>query len=286
MPYRRSSRFGRRLKRGLKNRYMPKHKRGGKRRVNVGKLAGDVYRIQRSLNSETKFIDHMISTIQPIASVPVLQAISTPDTQGVAGVGQRVGSKCRFTHISGKFAVRHQNFGNVRSSQNLVFHIIWLKNGMFASDLEAAPGPYLQNLDFNGQYTTLSYWNRQNYPAWISIYKCEVNMKDTQPPSQSAYGLATDTDGVNTETQLGRQPQTQTRYITLNKSINIHTEWANNYNVTPGFNTDDITAYKPYIYCYSDCTSQAVPSGAGQPTGTDTDRMFLQGTVRLSYKDN
>ena len=284
MPFK--SRFGRRLKRGVKNRYMPKHKRGGKRRVNIGKLAGDVYRIQRALNSETKFIDHALTTMSPTAPVPLLQAISTPDTQGVAGVGQRVGSKVRFTHLSAKLVVQHQNFGNIRSSQNLVFHIIWLKNGLFADDLESDPGPYLQNPDFNGEYTTLSYWNRQNYNNFISIYKCQVNMKDTQPPSQSAHGLPTDTDNVNTETYLGRQPLTQSRYITINKRISVHSEWANVYNQTPGFNTDDITRMKPYVYCYSDCTSQSVPSGTGQPTGVNTDRIFLQGTIRLSYVDN
>lgn len=283
MPFR-SRKFarsaGRQARRRFKKRYV--QRRGG---VRYGKLARDVQRIKYALNSETKFIDTLLSLPAPTASSPSIQALDTPDTQGV-GLTNRVGSKVKFCHLSARLVVQHQNFGNVRSSQNLTFHILFLKNGMFSSDFETAPGQYLLNPDFNGDYTRMSYWNQQNYPSFLSVYRGEVNMKDTQPPSQSAYGLATDTDGVNTETQLGRQPQTQSRYIDINKRITIHTEWANIYNVTPGFNTDDITAMKPYIFVTTDCTSQAVPAGAGQPTGTDTDRMFIQGSIRLSYKDN
>lgn len=58
------------------------------------------------------------------------------------------------------------------------------------------------------------------------------------------------------------------------------------YNTSPGQNPSTITRMKPYIYVTSDCTSQSVPSGVDQPSGDATDRMFLQGSLRLSFKDN
>lgn len=285
MPYKHSSRFGRRVKRGLKNRYMPKHKKGGKRRVNIGKLAGDVYRIQRALNSETKFIDTNLTTMSPLAPVPLIQALDTPDDQGTQ-MNERVGSKVKFTHLSGRLQVVHQNYGNVTANNTLTLHIIWLKNGLFASDLEGTPGSYILNPDFNNEFTELSYFNQQNYHSWVSTYKYKCQMHDLQPPSQSAYGLQTDQDGNNTDTNLGRQPQTQIRYININQSISVHTEWGNVYNISPGVNTQTITRMKPYIFVTSDCSSQSVPIGVNQPDGSATDRMFLQGTLRLSYKDN
>jgi len=284
MPYPRTKRYARFAKRGLKKRYLPKNRRG-KRSLAVGRLAADVYKIKRSLNSETQFIDTDV-TMTPVRTAPALLALDTPDTQGVA-LNQRVGAKVKFCHLSAKLNVIHQNYGNETANLTLCFHVVWLKNGLFAADFEANPGEYMLNPDFNGDYSPLSYWNQQNYKNWISVHKFQVTMKDLQPPSQSAYGLQTTPDaGVNTETSLARQPQTQRRYININKPISVHTEWANIYNTTPGVTPADIVHMKPYVFCYTDAPSQSVPSGVQQPSGQINDRLLIQGTCRLSYKDN
>ena len=283
MPFR-SRKFARsaarQARRRVKKRYV--QRRGG---VRYGKLARDVMKIKRALNSETKFIDTNI-TMTPTRTAPSILALDTPDTQGVA-LNDRVGSKVKFCHLSAKLKFIHQNFGNETANLTLTFHVVWLKNGLFASDLESAPGPYILNPDANGFYSPLSYFNQQNYKNWISVYKYQCTMKDLQPPSQSAYGLQSTPDaGVNTETSLARQPQTQMRYVDINKSISVHTEWANLYNETPGVTTSDIVHWKPYVFCYTDAASQSVPSGVQQPSGQINDRIFIQGTCRLSYKDN
>jgi len=276
--------FGNYAKRHAKKRYIRRTKRG-KNRVRVGRLARDVMSIKRALNSETQFIDTNIS-MTPTRTSPVILALDTPDTQGVA-LNQRVGAKVKFCHLSAKLKFIHQNFGHETANLTLTFHIMWLKNGLFASDLESAPGPYILNPDADGYYTPLSYFSQTNYNSWISVYKYQCTMKDLQPPSQSAYGLQTTPDaGVNTETSLARQPQTQMRYLDINKAISVHTEWANLYNETPGVTTSDITRMKPYVFVYTDAPSQSIPSGVQQPSGQINDRLFLQGTVRLSYKDN
>lgn len=284
MAYKRFRRYGRYAKRGLKNRYIPRSKGKG-RRLNVTNLVRDVAKLKYSLNSETKFIQTNLSTMSPLATTPLIQELSTPDTIGSQS-NERVGSKVKFCHLSGKLQVLYQNFGNVTANNTLTIHIIWLKNGLFASELEGTPGNYLMNPDFNNEFGELSYFNQQNYNSWVSVYKYKCTMSDLQPPSQAAYGLQTDQDGNNTDTNLGRQPQTQTRYININKRITIHTEWGNPYNTSPGVDDETITRMKPYIYVTSNCSSQSTPIGVSQPTGLATDRMFLQGSLRLSYKDN
>lgn len=277
--------FGRYAKKGLRKRYIRKNRKG-KRSVRVSRLARDVMSIKRALNSETKFITTDLSTMAPTRTTPQILALDTPDTQGVA-LNQRVGAKVKFCHLSGKLKFVHQNFGNETANLTLTMHILWLKNGLFASDLESAPGQYILNPDIDGNYTPLSYFDQQSYNSWVSVYKYQCTMKDLQPPAQSAYGLQSTPDaGVNTETSLARQPQTQVRYLEINKSISIHTEWANLYNETPGVTTSDITRMKPYIFVYTDAPSQSVPSGVTQPSGQIPDRLFLQGSLRLGYKDN
>lgn len=277
--------FGKYAKKGLRKRYVRKNRRG-RRSVRVSRIARDVMKIKRALNSETKFITTDLGSLTPTRTAPQILALDTPDTQGVA-LNQRVGSKVKFCHLSGKIKFVHQNFGNETANLTLTMHIMWLKNGSFAADLESAPGPYILNPDVDGYYSPLSYFNQSSYNSWISVYKYQCTMKDLQPPSQSAYGLQTTPDaGVNTETSLARQPQTQIRYLDINKSISVHTEWANLYNETPGANTSDVLRMRPYIFVYTDAPSQSTPSGVQQPSGQINDRLFLQGSLRLSYKDN
>lgn len=282
MAFRRFRRYGRYAKRGLKNRYIPKNKRG-KRRMAIATIARDVRTLKRAINSETKFIDDNI-TLQPVRTQPVIQELDTP-SKGL-DVNDRVGRQVKFTRLTGKLMFIHENFGNITSNLTMTVHVMFLRNGNFYDELAADPGPYILNPDFQGSYTPLSYFNQSNYKQWISVYKLQVTMKDLQPPSQSAYGLQTDPDGNNTETSLGRQPQTQKRYINVNKKINVLTEWQNIYNETPGVTDSDIAKWKPFVFAYSDCTSQAVPSGVSQPSGQITDRIFMQGMLRLSYVDN
>ena len=65
-----------------------------------------IYKIKRSLNSETQFIDTDV-TMTPVRTAPALLALDTPDTQGVA-LNQRVGAKVKFCHLSAKLNVIHQ----------------------------------------------------------------------------------------------------------------------------------------------------------------------------------
>lgn len=272
------------IQRRFKKRYVQR-----KGKVRYGKLARDIVRIKGMLNSETKFCDTNISPQLPTASQPSLLALETPDNQGLQGVNQRVGSKVRFTHISAKLRVGKQDFGFTRSNLSIFVHVLWLKNGNFASDLEANAGSYILNPDQYNNYSPLSYFNQSNYDSWVSIHKISCSMTDLVQPSTTAMGLQTDQGSNNTLTNLGKQPNTQYKYYTLNKKISFHTEWYNVLNTSPGSDTDEISRWKPYIFCTSDvsgATQPTVPNGSSQPSGSNGDRIWLEGTVRLSYKDN
>lgn len=277
--YKSAARSGKKYaKKRFNKRY--RKRRGG---IRYGKLARDVYNLKRAINSETKFIDDNL-TINPVRTSPYIVALDTP-SKGL-DVNDRVGRQVKYTRLTGKLMFIHENFGNITSNLTMTVHVMFLRNGNFWNDLSADPGPYILNPDFQGGFTPLSFFNQSNYKQWISVYKLKVTMKDLQPPSQSAYGLQTDPDGGNTETALGRQPQTQKRYIDINKKISVLTEWQNIYNETPGQDDTDVAKWKPFVFAYSDCTSQAVPSGTQQPSGQITDRIFCQGMLRMSYVDN
>lgn len=271
-------------KRAFKKRYYNKNKK-----MKYGKLARDVSRIKGMLNSETKFCQTNVPPQLPTATNPTIYAIDTPDNQGLQGVNQRVGSKVRFTHISAKLRVAKQDFGFTRSNLSLNVHFVWLKNANFSTDFEANPGSYILNPDQFNNYSPLSYFNQSNYDNWVSIHTIKCTMTDLIQPSQSAMGIQTDTDNNNTLTNLGKQANLQYKYYTLNKKISFHTEWYNALNTSPGAATDEISKWKPYIFCTSDVSGPSqpsVPNGNSQPTGSNGDRIFLEGSVRLSYKDN
>lgn len=283
MAYRKfANRAAKKIQRRFRKRYVQR-----KGKLRYGKIARDVARIKGMLNSETKWIETAVTNVLPTNQAPTIYPLTTPDTQGVQGVGQRVGSKVRFNHLSAKFRIGKDDFGFLRSNLTLCCHFMWLKNGQFASDFESDPS-YVLNPDVDGNYGPLSYFNAQSYNSWISVHKFQVTMADLVQPSVSAYGLQTDQDSNNTNTNLGRQPNTQYKYVTINKKINVHTEWFNVTNQTPGADTTTISRMKPYLFVTSDVSgpSQSIPNGTGQPSGAANDRIYLEGVVRLSYIDN
>lgn len=259
-------------------------------RTALTKLKRDVAYIKRSAPpAEIKMCDTGIS-MKPTVTVPTLKALSTPDSQGTA-IDSRVGANVRFNHISAKLRVKHSNWGDIRASATVYGYVIWLKNADYSDDFEANFAKEILNKDQNGQFSPMCYFNKQRYGSWIATNKFKVTLRDLIPLSQGSMGLqsATGNSGntslqpAATLTNLGKTPQEQFQYVTLNKRINVTGEWQNKY--TSQADETKMTRMKPYLFCYTDCVGQDQPSGGGLPTGVLNDSVAVQGTIRLSYQD-
>lgn len=95
--------FRSKVKKYAKKRFNRRYRkrRGG---IRYGKLARDVYKIKRMLNTETKFIDDNF-TIQPVRTNPYIMAIDTP-SKGL-DVNDRVGRQIKYTRLTGKLMFIH-----------------------------------------------------------------------------------------------------------------------------------------------------------------------------------
>lgn len=268
----------RKIQRRFRKRYV--QRKGGLR---YGKIARDVAYLKSALNTEKKLIKTEIQE-SPTVAVPSLTALSTPDDQGTNST-KRVGAKVKFTHISGKLRVQHQNFGDKFANATVVMYIIWLKNGEFASDFESQYASLMLNPDQNNQYSPMCYFNKTKYDSWIATWKHKVVCKDLVPLNQVALGLPSTGTGTNaTLNTLGRGGQKKNYYVEFNKRINVPVEWNNTYS-TSG-DTDEISRNKPYLFCITDCPGETVPSGSSLPDSLLNDKVVVQGTIRLSYVDN
>lgn len=280
--YRKRNNAARRIQRRFRARRRPK--------TAVAKLARRVNQIAaRSPPAEIKFIDTDIGQ-SPTVTTPTLKVLATPDTQGTA-MNQRVGAKVSFMHISGKLRVLKKNYGDKRASATVVGYVIWLKNADYASDFEANFAKEILNEDQNGEFSPLSYFNRQRYGSWIATNKFKVTLRDQIPLAQAAMGLTSaigdppewPSTTIGSNTLLGKTPQTQFKYVTFNKRLKVDAEWQNKYTV--GADETKLTRMKPYLFCYTDCVGQSSPSGGSVPLGDANDSVGVQGTIRLSYAD-
>ena len=272
----------RKVQRRFRKRYV--QRRGGLR---FGKLARDVATLKSRLNTETKLSVTNVTANAPTVTAPTLYPLNTPDTQGLESVGKRIGAKVRYTYLSGKLRIEHQNFGDKQANATVRMYIIWLKNGEFKSDFEADFANFILNPDQNNQFSPMSYFNKTKYGSWIATWKHTVKCKDLIPVNQVAMGLPTDTGGTpgnDTLNTLGRASQIKYYYVNINKKINVHGEW-NNTLSTSG-DTDEISRMVPYLFSITDCPGSAVPTGNTQPDSILNDKVNVQGTIRLSYIDN
>ena len=272
----------RKVQRRFKKRYV--QRRGGLR---FGKLARDVASLKSRLNTETKLAVTNITANAPTVTAPTLYPINTPDQQGTGSVGKRIGAKVRYTYLSGKLRVEHQNFGDKQASATIRMYIIWLKNGEFKSDFEADFANIILNPDQNNQYSPMSYFNKTKYNSYIATWKRQLTCRDLIPVNQVAMGLPTDTGGTpgnDTLNTLGRGGQAKYYYVNINKKISVHGEW-NNTLSTSG-DTDEVSRMVPYLFCMTDCPGQSTPTGNTQPDSLLNDKINVQGTIRLSYIDN
>lgn len=247
---------------------------------------------------ESKYAETDMGTLDPTAAAPAILALNMPDTLGPE-VRDRIGSEVSFTHFSAKLRCGKWNGGDVRSGCTLTAHVLVLKNGMFASSLEAAPGPYLFQPDFNGDYTPLCYTNQTNWNNYFSIAKIHCTMNDLVPVAQIPFGMTSATGTANTgsgaitnpnqasmtNNELSIQNQLRYRYFTINKRIRVKSRWGNYLNVSPAPDQLEVSRNKFYIVVTTDLQSQEQPSGTSPPRGRQTDRIFLQGTCRLTFKD-
>lgn len=247
-------------------------------------------------SSESKYIDTDLgglASISPTTIAVKWQALEVPQ-QGTA-VNRRVGRECLFTHLSAKLRVGHDNFGDRRSNSMLVGYFVFLKNAAFKDEFESNVSRYMFNLDNQNPagYSPLSYFNKAMYPNWMAVAKVKVSMKDFIPVAQAPMGLqsglgdpVTYPTTANTNNELARQPQTQYKYVTINKRIRVKAEWGTVYNSTPAPGATVMTRNKPYFVCLSDMPSNVIPSGASKPYGESYDRIYINGKIRLSYHDS
>ena len=282
MPYPRRRFAARKIQRNFRRRRAPK--------TAVAKLARRVNQIaSRSPPAEIKMIDTDISQ-SPTVTTPSLKVLATPDSQGVS-MNQRVGAKVSFTHISGKLRVLKKNFGDKRASATVIGYIIWLKNADYAADFEANFAKEILNEDQNGEFSPLSYFNKQRYGSWIATNKFKVTIRDRIPLAQAGMGItsavgdppAFPATAIGTNTLLGKTPEEQFQYVMFNKKIKVDSEWQNKYTV--GADETKLVRMKPYLFCYTDCLGQAKPTGNNTPLGDANDSVGVQGTIRLSYAD-
>lgn len=289
------------------------YRKRGKPKRNYKKRTSTIARVVKSVlnrSAETYFIDTNLGTIIPTTSItylpptnpsgptgPQIKVLNVPDAQG-SSLDERRGREVMFTHLSAKLRVGKQDFGNVRSQGTLVAHVMFLKNANFMDSLESSPGNWILNPDMNGQLSPLSYFSQSNYGNWISVAKIKCSLKDFIPVAPIPMGLGSTTgtftagDGTitfpnpnaQTNNELSRQPNLQYKYYTLNKRLRITAEWATLNNNIPTDTTDQ-TKMIPFIFVYTDMQSQNFPLGNDMPIGRSDDRIFLQGSVRLSYKD-
>jgi len=282
MVYPRRNFAARKIQRNYRRRRAPK--------TAVAKLARRVNQIAaRSPPAEIKMIDTDISQ-SPTVTVPTLKALATPNTQGTS-MNNRIGAKVSFTHISGKLRVLKKNFGDKRASATVVGYVIWLKNADYATEFEANFAKEILNVDQNGEFSPLSYFNKQRYGSWIATNKFKVTLRDQIPLAQAAMGItssvgdpaAPPATGIGTDTLLGKTPQTQFQYVMFNKRIKVEAEWQNKYTV--GADETKLVRMKPYLFCYTDCVGQSSPTGNNTPLGDAQDSVGVQGTLRLSYAD-
>lgn len=246
-------------------------------------------------NTEGKFIDTNIGglgSLSPTTIAVQWQALEVPQ-QGTA-IDRRVGRECLFTHLSAKLMIGHDNFGDLRSNATLIGYVVFLKNAAFKDEFESNVSRYMFNLDNHNPpgYSPLSYFNKSMYPNWMAVAKIKATMKDFVPVAQAPMGLQSGLGdpvayptAANTNTQLGRQPQSQWRYVTINKRIRVKAEWGNLYNSAPAPGAVAMSRNKPYFVCLSDMPSNAIPTGAAKPYGEATDRIYVNGKIRLTYHD-
>lgn len=273
-----ANKAARKIQRRFRKRYV--QRRGGLR---FGKMARDLAYLKSAVNSERKVVTTDI-TVNPTVTDPTLTRINTPDDQGSSST-KRVGYKVRFTHLSGKLRVNHQNFGDRTANATVIMHVIWLKNGEYQSDFESQFASLMLNPDLNNAYSPLCYFNKTKYDSWISTWKAKIVCKDLVPVNQVALGLPNSGTSSNAnETNLGKGSQLKAYYVNINKKISVHTEW-NNTLSTSG-DTDEITRYVPYLFCYTDSTGTSIPTGTDLPNNLGEDRVVVQGRIRLSYVDN
>lgn len=273
-----ANRAVRKIQRRFRKRYI--QRKGG---VRFGKLARDVSYLKSALNTERKML---ITNIQeaPTVTVPTLTRLNTPDVQGTTST-KRVGAKVRFTHMSGKLRVQHQNFGDKFANATTVMYIIWLKNGEYASEFESQFASLMFNPDQNNQYSPMCYFSKVKYDSWIATWKRKVVCTDLVPLNQVALGLPN--TGVNqnaTLSTLGRGGQKKNYYVEFNKKISVPVEWNNTYS-TSG-DTDEISRNVPYLLCMTDCPGETVPSGSSTPDSLLNDKIIVQGTIRSTWIDN
>jgi len=250
MPYKTYKRTARRTvryaRRGAMNRYVPRNRKG-KRSVNIGKLASDLYKIKRSLNTEHKFIDSKIQ-LNPTASVPVIQQLTSPNAQGVEN-GMRVGSQVRLTNMSIKGSVIKYNQENVHASTKINFYIIFVKNAEFVPTAID-----IWNKDQFGQFGPLTMWNKKRYNDWMAVYKYTTTIRDLIPLDASP----------TTKQEINRT------YFEVNKPISILQEWEVDTD------TKVQTRMMPYALIQSDATSDA----------SGNDYCQICANIRLTYVDN
>ena len=177
MPYPRRRRFAARK---IQRKYRSYRKSAPK--TALARLNRKVNKIARaSPAAEVKMCNTTFDE-EPNVLVPTLKALNTPDSQSLS-IDGRVGAKVRFTNISGKLRMLKRNWGDKRSSATIIAYIIWLKNADYSTDFEANFAKEILNHDQNGQFSPMSYFNKQRYGSWIATNKFKITLRDQVPLS-------------------------------------------------------------------------------------------------------
>lgn len=244
-------------------------------RVNVARMASDIYKIQRSLNVEHKHIDYQFGSSgaivaqRPTKQTPVIFALNTP-TKGTA-YNQRVGNQLRVIHMTSKMQFTFHNNSDFTQRQTVRARIIFAKD---ADDV-----PVISNLleaDANGHYTPLSFTNTQEYKKYVWINKLAMLQSYTQPtnryPQASYNGMV-----IDPRTGTGEIDVTTPRDALNISEFYQRKETKCSIRMLFQNNSDNVEQMKPYVVLTSDVI---------EGTPNDYDYITVAGQVRMTYVDN
>lgn len=173
------------VKRGMKQRYVPKNKRG-KRTANIGQIIRDISYIKRSLNTEhktTSEITYGFNTaaqpLTPTSSSPIVQALAFPGTIGTSGKDDRIGKRCKITNLHLRWRLNYRTAVNpaISDPNKPVFfkiYVVWEKFPTGTSNIGQILD--LWKPDPNNSKSYISQFNKLEYKNFLITYKNQGKM--------------------------------------------------------------------------------------------------------------
>lgn len=214
------------VRRGLRQRYVPKNKQG-KRVANIGNVLKDIAYIKRQLNTEWKNTGEwtygfgtVTSALLPTVLDPVVQALPFPATIGTTGLNDRVGKKVKITnlHMRWKMVLKSPTKPTTTDLLHPVYYkiyVVWMKDASYNSGGTGSPiirDPLeLFKDDPLGNKSYISQFNELNYKNYLITYKLKGVMNFRTPVASDNFNKAN-----------------EVKYMEHNIPLQIHQEFDDN----------------------------------------------------------